>query len=87
MAANGLGQLEIFSLFELVAVAIHAQMVGLVKNDQIPGRRGLQTLYSGRPIESINGDDQSVVLGKGVGFAIRNIALARLFHSKQHSAP
>ena len=44
---HGFGQLEVVGLADLVALLAGGQMMGFVKNDQVPPRRGQQPLHTG----------------------------------------
>ena len=76
MVANGLGEFEIFGFLDPAAVPVHAQMVRLVEDHQVPGRRGEEFFDPGRALDRVDRDDQAIVLGKGVGLAVGDIPLA-----------
>ena len=71
-----LGELVVLRFPDPVSAAECRQMVRLVKHDQVPWRRILQSLHALGPLQRVDAGDQPVVLGERVGLAVGHVAFA-----------
>lgn len=74
MVPQRLGQLVILGLADFAARPRRRQMMGLVEDGQVKRRRFQDARDTGRALEGVDRDDQSVVPGKGVALAVGDIA-------------
>ena len=64
------------ALDELLKQHAGERLVGLVEDDEVPWRRIEQPAHPSPPLQGVDAGDETVVLGEGVGLAVRDVAFA-----------
>jgi len=71
--ADGLGQFVVFCFAGTVAAAIYAQVVRLIKDNEVPRWRAQEASDACRALKCVNRGYDPIVFGKGVGFAVCDV--------------
>ena len=75
MAFESLTKLVILGLPDLSAYAMCGQMLGFIKNHQIPSRCVQEPFDTCRTFQRIDAGNQPIMFSKGVRFSVSNITL------------
>src|SRR2546422_7254653 len=66
----------VLRLMDFVTASVSGEMMGLVKDNNIPHGRFKQSTHARPTLERVDARNEAIMLGKGIRFPISDIALA-----------